>query len=264
MKNAIVARSPRDSDMGIVEQVPKRGRGVVLNQREVSLVPVRHLPVLVGDGVQAMSRRGRSDFHPDWCSAASCLRLEDAVLALVHVREATEQELRQEMVALRRVVVEPAEVVRLDHLPEGGRHRARFQRGDDVVELAHGGNGTGDGGGGIRTHGAPGRAQRFSRPPRSTAPAPRLALIFRPTSCRPVISDGRAGNPHVLRSAPQAAHQRRTVAGAPYSRSGSGTSPWKFSRIASAHRPVAAVPFSVCGVSSAFPRRKRVPSRRAW
>ena len=33
--------------------------------------------------------------------------------------------------------------------------------------------GPASGGGGIRTHGAPYEAQRFSRPPRSTAPAPR-------------------------------------------------------------------------------------------
>ena len=37
-----------------------------------------------------------------------------------------------------------------------------------------------------------------------------------------------------------------TRSGAPYSRSASGTSPWKFSRIASSARSVTIVPFSVC------------------
>ncbi len=55
-----------------------------------------------------------------------------------------------------------------------------------------------------------------------------------------------------------------TRAGAPKRCSTSGTSPPKFSRIASAQRSVTAVPFNVCGVTSCFsPTRKRMPERRA-
>src|SRR6266498_2442165 len=43
-----------------------------------------------------------------------------------------------------------------------------------------------------------------------------------------------------------------TRGGAPKRCRASGTSPWKFSSSASTQRSVAAVPFSVCGVSSAF------------
>ena len=66
---------------------------------------------------------------------------------------------------------------------------------------------------------------------------------------------------------PRTPERRRQFAirpGAPYGSSTSGTSPWRFSRIASRARSVTTVPFSVCGVSSPVSPRKRIPSRRAW
>ena len=71
----------------------------------------------------------------------------------------------------------------------------------------------------------------------------------------------------------RAAHERcrrgragslRDRAGAPNGRRTSGTSPWKFSRIASSARSVTAVPFSVCTKSVPCSPRKRIRSRRAW
>ena len=55
-----------------------------------------------------------------------------------------------------------------------------------------------------------------------------------------------------------------TRSGAPYGRSTSGTSPWKFSRIASAIRSTTAVPFRVCTGSARARRDSGSPSRRAW
>src|SRR5438445_1830077 len=57
------------------------------------------------------------------------------------------------------------------------------------------------------------------------------------------------------RSDQLSAYQRRTRSGAPNGRSTSGTSPWKFSRIASTARSVTAVPFSVCTGSTFLPAR---------
>ena len=96
---------------------------------------------------------------------------------------------------------------------------------------------------------------------------------------RPVWTDRRAGRdrPRLARrglhggsdsvegSTRAGARHRLTRAGAPKRCRTSGTSPPKFSRIASAQRSVTAVPFSVCGVTSCFsPSRKRMPERRAW
>ena len=87
--------------------------------------------------------------------------------------------------------------------------------------------------------------QRFSRPHRSAAPAPR-----RGTKRSPVT-------------------RYSTRGGAPNRCSASGTSPWKFSSSASTQRSVAAVPFSVCGVlerllagAVADPRAPRLEVRR--
>ena len=55
-----------------------------------------------------------------------------------------------------------------------------------------------------------------------------------------------------------------TRPGAPNCCSTSGTSPWKFSRIASAQRSVTAVPFSVWTNSVPPLARYRIPRRRAW
>ncbi len=55
-----------------------------------------------------------------------------------------------------------------------------------------------------------------------------------------------------------------TRSGAPNSSSASGTSPWKFSRIASSARSVTIVPFSVCSGSIPLSPRARIPSRRDW
>ena len=72
----------------------------------------------------------------------------------------------------------------------------------------------------------------------------------------------RAGSARALRSCTsrlsaeaEATASARRRSGAPYGRSTSGTSPWKFSRIASAIRSTTAVPFSVCTGSA--PRSPR-------
>ena len=74
--------------------------------------------------------------------------------------------------------------------------------------------------------------QRFSRPPRSAAPAPRRGHLAEVVAALLRDARGRAVALQHLRHSPR-----------------------KFSRIASAQRSVTAVPFSVCGVSSASRRR---------
>src|SRR6188472_438264 len=90
-------------------------------------------------------------------------------------------------------------------------------------------------------------------------------------SARPLDAD-RCRRPHIhgiaapalRRSGAWYGVQLATRSGAPSGRSTSGTSPWKFSRIARAIRSTTAVPFSVWTGSGPCSPRKRICRRRAW
>src|SRR4029079_7781408 len=90
-------------------------------------------------------------------------------------------------------------------------------------------------------------------------------------SARPFDAD-RCRRPHIHGIAGPAARragawygvQLATRSGAPNGRSTSGTSPWKFSRIARAIRSTTAVPFNVWTGSGPCSPRKRICRRRAW